>query len=67
MAGSVTPVSWYNPVDKVVIGTYLLKEMEEKMMKIKHNLKATQDRQKSYADKNNFFRVFKVVKHVSSK
>jgi hypothetical protein len=30
-----TPVSWDNPVDIVVLGPELLKEMEEKMVKIK--------------------------------
>jgi hypothetical protein len=35
-----------------VVGPELLKEMEEKMLKIKQNLKAAQDRQKSYDDKN---------------
>jgi hypothetical protein len=30
-----TPVSWDNPTDMAVIGPYLLKEMEEKMTKIK--------------------------------
>jgi hypothetical protein len=41
-----TPVSWDNPVDKAIIGPDLLKEMEEQMVKIKQNLKATKDRQK---------------------
>jgi hypothetical protein len=35
-----------------VVGPELLKEMEEQMLKIKKNLKASQDRKKSYADKN---------------
>jgi hypothetical protein len=30
-----TPVSWDNPVDRAVVGPELLKEMEEKMLKIK--------------------------------
>jgi hypothetical protein len=47
-----TPVSWDNPVDRAVVGPELLKEMEEKMLKIKQNLKVAQDRQKSYVDKN---------------
>jgi hypothetical protein len=38
--------------------------MEEKMEKIKQNLKATQDRQKSNVQKNRVFRDFKVGKHV---
>jgi hypothetical protein len=38
--------------------------MEEKMLKIKQNLKYAQDRQKSYADKNKTHREFKVGDHV---
>jgi hypothetical protein len=38
--------------------------MEEKMLMIKQNLKAAQDRQKSYADKNITHREFKVGDHV---
>jgi hypothetical protein len=34
------------------------------MLKIKQNLKAAQDRQKSYADKNRIHREFKVGDHV---
>jgi hypothetical protein len=34
------------------------------MVKIKQNLKATQDRQKIYADKNMPYRDFKVREHV---
>jgi hypothetical protein len=59
-----TPVSWDNPTDRAVVGPDLLKEMEEKMEKIKQNLKASQDRKKIYADKNRVFRYFKVGEHV---
>jgi transposase InsO family protein len=59
-----TPISWDNPADRVVIGPELLKEMEEQILKIKQNLKAAQDRQKSYADKNRTHREFKVGDHV---
>ena len=47
-----TPVRWDNPSDRVVVGPELLKEMEDQMIKIKRNLKAAQDRQKSYVDSN---------------
>ena len=30
-----TPVSWDNPIDKIVIGPDFLKEMEEQMARIK--------------------------------
>jgi hypothetical protein len=59
-----TLVSWDNPADRTVVGLELLKEMEDQMSKIKQNLKASQDRQKSYADKNRFHREFKVGDHV---
>jgi hypothetical protein len=35
-----TLVSWDNPADRAVIGSNLLKKMEEQMAKIKHDLKA---------------------------
>jgi len=33
-----TPISWDNPLDIAIVGQYLLKEMEERMAKIKQNL-----------------------------
>jgi hypothetical protein len=59
-----TPVSWDNRADRAIVGSELLKEMEEKMLKLKKNSKATQDRQKSYADKNRTHEEFKVGEHV---
>jgi hypothetical protein len=59
-----TPVSWDNPTYGAVVGPELLKEMEEKMLNIKQNLKVAQDRQKSYADKNRNCGEFKVGDHV---
>jgi hypothetical protein len=41
-----TPVSWDNPVDHAVVGPNILREMEEQMVKIRQNVKATQDKQK---------------------
>jgi hypothetical protein len=58
------PLSWDNPVDRDIIGPYLLKEMEEKMARIRKNLKVLHDRHKSYTDKNIFFTYFKVGKYV---
>jgi hypothetical protein len=55
-----TPVSWDNPADRVVVGLEFLKEMEEQMLNIKHNLRASQDMQKSYVNKNMIHREFKV-------
>jgi hypothetical protein len=59
-----TLVSWDNPADRVVVGPELLKEMEDQMIRIKHNLKVSQDRQKSYDDSNKTHREFKVGDHV---
>jgi hypothetical protein len=59
-----TPVSWDNPTDRAVVGPDLLREMEEKMLKIKQNLKVAQDRQKIYVDKGRTHREFKVGDHV---
>ena len=59
-----TLVSWYNPTYRAVVGPNLLREMEEKMLKIKQNLKASQDRQKIYDDKNRTHKEFEVGDHV---
>ena len=59
-----TPISWDNPADRAVVGLDLLREMEEQMIKTKQNLKASQDRQKNYADKGRTHREFKVGDHV---
>ena len=48
----------------IVLGPYLLKEMEQEVAKIRQNLKAAQDRQKSYADKHRVHREFSVGDHV---
>ena len=34
-----TPVRWDNPIDREVVGPETLREMEEKILKIKQNLK----------------------------
>ena len=39
-----TPVTWDNPVNKIVLGPEFLKEMEQEIVKIKKNIKAAQDR-----------------------
>jgi hypothetical protein len=48
----------------VVLGIELLKDMEDQMVRIKHNLEKAQDRHKIYADKNMTVREFKVGDHV---
>ena len=57
-------MTWDNPVNGIVLGPYLLKEMEQEVAKIRQSLKAAQDRQKSYADKHRVNREFSVGDHV---
>ena len=59
-----TLVTLDNPVNKVVLGLEFLKEMEQEVAKIRQNLKAAQDRQKSYANKHRVDREFNVGDHV---
>ena len=57
-------MTWDNPVNRVVLGLELLKEMEKEVVKIRKNMKATQGRKKSYADKHRMNREFSVGDHV---
>ena len=59
-----TPVTWDNLVNRVVLGLELVKEMEQEVVNIRHNLKAAHDRQKSYADKHRMNREFSIEDHV---
>ena len=59
-----TSVTWDNPVNRVVLGPELLKEMEDEVTNIRQNLKSSQDWQKSYADKHRVDREFSVGDHV---
>ena len=45
-----TPFSWSNPVDRLVLGPELLKEMELIVKQIQGNLKVVQEQQKIQAD-----------------
>jgi hypothetical protein len=58
------PIRWNNPVEIVTLKTDMLKEMEKKVIQIKHNLKISQDRQKIYADIKRTLREFKTRHHV---
>ena len=51
-------------MNRVVIRLEFLKEMEEEVVKIRQNLKAAQDRQKSYVDKNRVNKEFSIGYHV---
>ena len=59
-----TPISWSNPVDRLVLGPELLKEMEGIMKQVQGNLKVAQDRQKSQADLKRTPKEFQVGEHV---
>ena len=45
-----TPITWSNPVDRLMLGTDLLKELELTLKQVQSNLKTAQYRQKSHAD-----------------
>ena len=57
-------MTWDKPMNRIVLGPELLKEMEQEVVKIRNNLKAAQDSQKSYADKHRVNREFSVGDHV---
>jgi hypothetical protein len=59
-----TPVRWDNPKDREVVGPNLLREVEEKMSKIKQNLRLLKKGRKRYVDKGRTHREFKVGDHV---
>eukprot|EP00253_Pinus_taeda_P019441 PITA_19441 len=59
-----TPSSWGRPEDRLRIGPEMLKEMEETVKRVRTNLKAAQDRQKSFVDRRRRFREFQVGDHV---
>jgi hypothetical protein len=57
-------VSGDSPMDTVTLGTKFLKEMEQEMIKIRKNMKVTQDRQKRYVESERTPKEFKVGDHV---
>jgi hypothetical protein len=59
-----TPENWDNPMDREMVGPKLLREMDEKMVRIKQNLKVPWDIKKSYVDKGRTHRDFKLGDHV---
>lgn len=59
-----TPSSWSGPEDRLMLGTEMLKEMEELVKKARYNLKAAQDRQKNFADRKRRFKEYQVGDHV---
>lgn len=59
-----TPSSWGGPEDRLMLGSEMIKEMEELVKKIHTNLKAAQDRQKNFADWKRSFKEYQVGDHV---
>jgi hypothetical protein len=59
-----TPLNWSEPGEIWFFRPDMVKEMEEKVQRIIHNLKETQARQKSYADKRRQPLYFQVGDHV---
>eukprot|EP00253_Pinus_taeda_P030854 PITA_30854 len=59
-----TPSSWGGPEDKLRLGPEMLKEMEDMVKRVLLNLKATQDRQKSFVDPKRRFKKYQVGDHV---
>ena len=49
---------WSDPVSRVLIGPDMLADMEHEMQVIKKKLKATQDKQKIYVERNKLFKEF---------
>ena len=48
--GCINPMSWDSLVNKIVIGTELIKQMEWEIVKILQNLMVALDRQEIYAE-----------------
>jgi hypothetical protein len=59
-----TPLNWSEPRERWFFRPDLVKETEEKVQWIRHNLKEAQARQKNYADKRRRRLVFQVKDHV---
>jgi hypothetical protein len=59
-----TPLNWSEPGERWFFRPDMVKETEEKVQRIIHNLKEAQARQKNYADKRHQPLVFQVIDHV---
>ena len=58
-----TPITWSNPVDRLMLGPDLLKELELTVKQVQRNLKIAQDRQKSHVDLKRTQKEFQVGEH----
>ena len=59
-----TSMSWSNPLERLVLGPELLKEMELVVRQVQGNLKVAQDRQKSQVDLKRTQKEFQVGEDV---
>eukprot|EP00253_Pinus_taeda_P030897 PITA_30897 len=59
-----TPSSSGGPEDKLRLGPEMLKDMEDLVKKVRFNLRASQDRQKIFADRKRRFKEYQVNDHV---
>jgi hypothetical protein len=59
-----TPLNWFEPGERWFFRPDLVKEIEEKVQRIRHHLKEAQARQKSYADKRRRPLIFQVKDYV---
>lgn len=55
-----TPISWSDPVNRVLIGLDMLEEMEHEMQVIKKNMNTAWDIQKICADRKRLLKEFQV-------
>jgi len=59
-----THVRWDNLVNRITLGIEMLKDIEKKVINIKKILNTTQDKEKSYVDRNWMHKEFKVEENV---
>ena len=55
-----TPISWSDPMNRMLIGPNMLAKLKQEMQEIPKNLKVAKDRQKNYANQNMLFNEFHV-------
>ncbi|CAJ2644784.1 unnamed protein product [Trifolium pratense] len=59
-----TPLCWYQDGESIIVGPEMVQQTTNKVKQIRARLKATQDRQKSYADKHRRPLEFEAGDHV---
>jgi hypothetical protein len=59
-----TPISWDNPIDRIMAGLEMLQEMERMVKMVQQNLKEAQDQHKIYEDLKRRNHKFKIWEHV---